>query len=87
MRVTKFLENAAEILVAAAGSILFTSAAIEAGFIVDSPKPFALPELGVGMIGAFFSLAIIKGLIKDLKEKQTEDSFLQFDSKKTKLKK
>lgn len=29
MRVTKFLENAAEILVAAAGSVLFTSAAIE----------------------------------------------------------
>jgi hypothetical protein len=90
MRVNKFLENAAEILVCCAGGFLSSQAAVEAGIVIDNPDKFDFSVAGAGLLGAACGLAIIKGLIKDLKKEQTEDSFLQFDGvepKKSKLKK
>jgi len=54
---------------------------------VDNPEKFDFSVFGIGMIGGAFGLVIAKGYISDLRAKQTEDSILQFEQKKNKLKK
>lgn len=86
IKVNKFLENGAEILACAVVGAIFTKSAEYAGILDESVQTFTFSALGIGMLGGFFGLVIAKWYIADLRAKQTEDSFLQFEPKKQKNK-
>jgi hypothetical protein len=90
VKVTKFLENAAEILSCVIVGNIFTKSAQYAEILPPNyQEHITFTSLCISALGGFFGLAIAKDHIAKLKAQQTEDSFFQFQNnepKKPKIK-